>query len=173
MGCDIHSFAEVRKNGKWEKVGDVFILDEDDRKFYEKERTEHPFIWRQYGLFGWLADVRNYSHMQPISIPRGIPRDLSPEVKAEVVSWDADGHSHSWLSLKELLAVDYEVEVWDRRVTREERPGYFNGAALANEGEGKHETLREFLGTSYFAVLEQLKALGQAEDVRIVFWFDN
>ena len=32
--------------------------------------------------------------------------------------WGFDGHSHSWLSLKELLAVDYDETFEDRRVTK-------------------------------------------------------
>ncbi len=173
MGCDIHSFAEVRKNGKWEKVGEVFPLDDWDRNYFKKDFGDSPINWRDYSLYGWLADVRNYSCVPAISQPRGIPDDVSPEVAQENNDWADDGHSHSWLSLAELLAVNYETVFWDRRVTRQEAPNFWNGAALANEGEGKHITLREHLSEGYFRVLETLKTLGNPDDVRIVFWFDN
>ena len=48
-----------------------------------------------------------------------------------------------------------------------------NGAALAEEGEGKVLTYRENLEGWFFKHLEELKALGEPENVRIVFWFDN
>lgn len=168
MGCDIHCFAEVRNNGKWEKVGKVFA-----DAYTDVVLTDEPFNGRSYGLFGWLADVRNYSQSPVIAEPRGLPRDLSPEVNEQFEYWEPDAHTYSWLLLSELLAADYEQVIWDRRITRREAQGFYNGAALANEGEGEHMTLRAFLGEGYFEVLEALKALGAPDNVRIVFWFDN
>jgi hypothetical protein len=47
MGCDIHDFVEVRKNGKWEKVGPIFPYAYNDPKIpsnvlqcYVPERKE-------------------------------------------------------------------------------------------------------------------------------------
>lgn len=173
MGCDIHSYAEVRKNGKWEKVGEVFPLDDFDKEWQKKDFGDHPIDWRDYSLYGWLADVRNYSCVDPISQPRGLPSDISQEVLQESNGWDGDGHSHSWLSLTELLSVDYEKVFWNRRVTKQVQQGWLDGAALADEGEGTHIALREHLSEAYFRVLEALKTLGNPDDVRIVFWFDN
>src|SRR5690242_12249014 len=68
MGADIHSFAEVRKEGKWLRVEEpVFDTYQD--------KTTEPFGWRSYAVFGFLADVRNYSHCTPISEPKGLPDD--------------------------------------------------------------------------------------------------
>ena len=50
---------------------------------------------------------------------------------------------------------------------------FTDGAAIAEEGEGTVITYRENLGEMFFTHLEELKALGEPEDVRIVFWFDN
>lgn len=95
MGCDIHSFAEVKENGSWKVVEDY-----------------RPFQDRNYQLFALLADVRNGSgfagcdtgnHIEPISIPKGLPKDCSAKVQLNSDDWDIDGHSHSWLTLKELL----------------------------------------------------------------------
>jgi hypothetical protein len=161
MGCDIHSFAEVRREGRWTRA---------DVKFpsWDGGETAEPFEVRDYGLFGFLADVRNYSHSPVITEPRGIPddADLTDEEREEF----ADGwyHSASWLTLAELLAYDYDQVFWDRRVTKDG-----NGAALAEGGEGEHLSLREFLGQGYFDRLDLLAALGRPEDVRVAFWFDN
>lgn len=54
MGCDIHSFAEVRKDGKWIRVEEPVFDGLGDKK------TSEPFGWRSYSTFGFLADVRNY-----------------------------------------------------------------------------------------------------------------
>jgi hypothetical protein len=148
MGCDIHAYAEVRTPHGW-GASDLDVFD-----------------GRNYGIFGFFADVRNYSHSPVIAEPRGLPDDVSSAIRKEG-DW-TDAHSHSWLTLAELLAYDYDQTFWDRRI---ERDG--NGAALAEEGEGEHLPLREFLGTWYFTELDRLAALGAPEDVRIVFWFDN
>lgn len=173
MGCDIHSYAEAQHNSEWTKAGEVFPLDDFDREWSKKAYTDRPFHWRGYGLFGWLADVRNYSHSPVIVEPRGLPLDISPEVRDEYNGWREDAHSCSWLSLAELIEADYDQVFWDRRITRQEAPGMFNGAALAGAGEGERRTLREFLGEGYFETIEILKTLGKPEDVRVVFWFDN
>jgi len=173
MGCDIHSFAEVRRNNKWEIVKEHFSLDEFNRKYYNKEKGDNPFDWRSYSMFGFLAGVRNYSCCEPISESKGIPEDVCEEIKEEYERWDSDAHSASYLTLRELIEFDYNQILWDRRITREESPNCFNGAALANEGEGKMITYREHLGESFFKHLEELNQLGELDDVRIVFWFDN
>lgn len=154
MGCDIHAYAEVRTDSEWR---------------YADEVGFH----RSYGLFGFLADVRNYSHAPVIAEPRSLPNDTSAEVLAEYDEWQADAHNTSWLLLAELVDYDYDQVFWDRRVTKQTAPNVWDGAALAEEGEGRHLPLREFLGEHYFKQLDGLAKLGDPTDVRIVFWFDN
>jgi hypothetical protein len=72
---------------------------------------------RNYNLFAILANVRN-GHgfagvptgkgFEPISMPRGLPDDVSQEVKRISDYWGIDGHSHSWLAARELLEFDYK-----------------------------------------------------------------
>ena len=40
MGCDIHSFAERKRNGKWEKVEEGFIELSQFKKIGEKKKKE-------------------------------------------------------------------------------------------------------------------------------------
>lgn len=62
-------------------------------------------IMRHYDLFAVLAGVRNYGDRQlPISSPRGLPPDVSSLIQKASDRWDSDGHSHSYLTLRELLA---------------------------------------------------------------------
>lgn len=161
MGCDIHSFAEIRTDDRWQRVGDVFPS-------WAGGETAEPFDDRQYGLFGFLANVRNYSHSPVIAEPRGLPEDVELTDEEREDFADMGYHSISWLTLSELQAYDYEQTFWDRRITRGN-----NGACLAAEGEGRHLTLREFLGDGYFSRLDLLASMGKPDDVRVVFWFDN
>lgn len=153
MGCDIHSFAEKRSNGKWEAVEDF-----------------HPFDWRSYGLYGFLADVRNYSGVPVLAMPRGMPDDASATVKEECEQWNSDGHTHSWLSVEELLAFNYDAPVEDRRVTVRVSDNHFDGGRTVIPGQGEMTTWREFLGPDFFRDLQRLKDTGTE---RVVFWFDN
>lgn len=152
MGCDIHSYAEKRVNGEWEQVGIA------------------PFDWRNYGMYGFLAGVRNYSGVPPIAPLRGLPDDASAAVKEESETWDGDGHSHSWLAVAELLAFNYDAPVEDRRVTRKVGVNSWSGGMTCNPGEGEATTFRAFLGDEFFADLERLK---EANAERVIFWFDN
>lgn len=154
MGCDIHSFAERKKNGKWEKVGEVFSLDDWSKEYYKKDKTDSPFYWRSYSMFGFLANVRNYDKCKPLAEPKGFPYDASDEVVSEFDQWEFDAHSASYLTVKELLDFDYDKTFY-------------------NEIDQKYISYRENLRANFFEQLEELKALGNPEDVRIVFWFDN
>jgi hypothetical protein len=156
MGCDIHSFVEIKTDGVWRWIYNV---------------VDEPFSWRNYGIFGFLADVRNYSRSPVIAQPRGLPDDVSPELRD--TSDNYDFHSHSWLTLAELMTYDYDRTFWNRRVMKLTADGILDGAALAEEGEGRTVSLREFLGDHFFEQLQTLAELGDPEDVRIVFWFDG
>lgn len=167
MGCDIHSMVEVRsEDGTWHGVTDrIFPM---AFPFGGEDHTSEPFDWRSYGMFAFLADVRNYSHVPPLDSPRHFPSDLSSEAHAKFDD-DDEYHSRSWFSLDELLRFDYEQTFEDRRTMRDG-----NGAADAGVGNGKLLTFREFLGTLYFHDLDIMKALSpDPMNVRVVFCFDN
>lgn len=183
MGADIHSFVEIKKNDKWELFEEEVFPDYGDKK------VSDPFGWRSYSVFGFLADVRNYSNCKPISENKGLPNDSeylnSPSdydddwygkkttsTKKDDIRNDGNYHSFSWLTLKELLDFDYDSTFEDLRYTKQEG-NYYNGAAVAKTGEGKTISYREHLGSGFFEDLEVLKTLGNPEEVRIVFYFDN
>ena len=168
MGCDIYSYAEVYDGEKWSIVGDVFPLSEFDQKRQRKTHGSHPFDWRWYGMFGFLANVRNYSRVPVLAEPKySLPEDVSAAIKEEYGDYNG-WHTTTWLTLRQLLDFDYDQVFWDRRVMKNG-----NGAALADEGEGEHLTVRKFLGESFFRDIDVLKTLGDPNKVRVVFWFDN
>lgn len=137
MGCDIHGFSEKLVNGKWSSVGDT------------------PFKYRSYGLFGFLANVRNYSKVPSVKYVREYPSDASVKQSAY---WD-EFHSATYVMMSDLNAFDYDATFEDRRS---------NGDTLP-VGSGEITTYREFLGCWFFEELEQLNQIG-AE--RIVIYFD-
>jgi len=156
MGCDIHMFAEKKVNGKWEQVGKIFenpyysedresTVDQDGFEWNPK-LTNQPYKARNYDLFAILADVRNGrgfagvntgEGFNPISSPKGLPKDISKELLNEEIcavgkddlelsdlqrwvekgysKWveenisctNPDYHSHSWFTLKELKDYDW------------------------------------------------------------------
>jgi hypothetical protein len=153
VGCDIHSHAERCIGGRWVAL-DVKAFDD-----------------RNYGFFGWLANVRNYSAMRPIAANRGFPSDASERAGRDYHErWGTDAHSAGWVGVSELEAIDYECEIEDRRTTKQLAPNLWSGGETCEPGEGAEMTLREFLGRGFF---EDLKRLKEAGAERVVFWFDN
>lgn len=155
MGCDIHTYVERRdEGGTWLRVD-------------WPGADDGPFDWRSYNVFGFLADVRNYSVVPPLAAPRGLPEDASTEVCREWDHWESDGFSCSWFTVAELATFDYDAEFEDRRVTING-----NGGRTAEPGSGQITTYREFLGPSFFRDLAVLRDLDVTRATRVVFWFD-
>ena len=212
MGCDIHIFVETMRHDKWSKIGYVF----EDPYACERDigkhivsitRTDEPYTGRNYKLFSILADVRNVEDgIIPINTPRDLPKDVTDEIKEISDSWGCDGHSHSYLTVRELLDYDWEVEEIERGTVSENDyiafkkdnnviPSYCGSTArtISNEDmdllisgklqrdkklkyhteiswtEKRRDTVDYFLDV----VIPNLLELGEPEDVRIVFWFDN
>lgn len=100
MGCDIHLITEIRKNGKWERVLDVPKI----------------FNERNYSVFAFLANVRNYWNYNGFEA-KGLPEDISGLIfdkdedeedyyEIDFREENSDYHHHSWLTLKELQEAD-------------------------------------------------------------------
>ena len=115
MGCDIHIHVEYKKKlrvhdseseneERW-LCGDHYIVN----PYYNAYAENPEFVFvefynnRNYDLFATLADVRNYGGTTVIHQPKGLPKDVSAQVKKDSEDWGVDGHSHSWFTLKELI----------------------------------------------------------------------
>lgn len=166
MGCDIHSFVEVKKDGKWIKEENALFDDGWNGK------STSPFDWRHYAMFSFFAGVREKLGIEQLSEPRGLPDDsecLNEKLDkpyemyynfgstgfcktvGDEILYDVDYHSHSYLLLKELVDFDYSKKL----------------------DYGDCETYADLFSDAYFNNIETLKTLGNPEDVRFVFWFDN
>ncbi len=232
MGCDIHIYAEVRKTklnvfggqvDKWEFQEDRFRNENYNPKYpkteWNREFTSEPYPHRNYNLFAILANVRNgYGFagvdtgdgFKPISIPKGLPDDVSPQIKEVSDRWGVDGHSHSYHTLSDLKSYDWnQVSVLRGVITLNQyseirgtgkSPDSWCGAVsgrnivtvsmseadalLANPAHRNsssdyyvryqwQETYSGCVGSFLTESIPALERLGNDDDVRIVFWFDN
>lgn len=151
MGCDIHFYTETRKDGAW--------ISADTWKRHEPDEPGEPgdlyvereiYDGRNYNLFAMLADVRNGSGFagcrtgsgfNPIAAPRGVPNDANANYKEIVARWGADGHSHSHLTLRELL--DYD---WTQKSTLEGWIGFDEWSKWQGWGKRHGEHPSEWCG---------------------------
>jgi hypothetical protein len=201
MGCDIHLFTEIKKSinsqDKWVNADNWRYNPYYQEGNDDGERmlsVESIYSGRNYELFGILAGVRDHSN-DSIDDPRGLPEDVSEVTKKESDRWDGDGHSHSWLTLKELK----EYQGLHPVVKRE---GFISpeDAELLDAGEETPDVWCEFTSVSTWVkreweegydvlkpiidemdkrVREEFWVWGDEpkpeldEKIRIVFWFDN
>ena len=114
---------------------------------YLNEKVETPFSWAGTALFtflgGWFGSNGSKTALSLLCQPRGFPSDVSTYVKDECADMDGLPHSMSYVSLKELNDFEYS-------------PLY-----------------KSALGDCFFKNIEEMNALGEPENVRIVFWFDD
>ena len=162
MGCDIHIRTEVkryrsndkeRQNGVW-ICADKFVVNHDHILYGEEERysvENEIYEDRNYRLFAVLAGVRNNYDVTPISPPRGLPVDASDETKQYHNSYGSDAHSESFLTLEELE----QYQHWEHPI---------HGDLF----KGTIDKLRNLTRQHSYPEYEI-----RADDVRIVFWFDN
>ena len=143
MGTDIHTWV-TDKDGAWIEGNGNWV----DACEYGSGKV---FGCRSYALFGWLADVRNYSEVAPIASHRGWEGIPNPD---ELEYYFEDNYGHSWVSMEELNNIDYEQIICDKRYLP----------------DGEEKTLRDFLYKGYFMDLEELNRIGAD---RVWFCFDS
>ncbi|WP_149023384.1 hypothetical protein [Listeria aquatica] len=118
MGADIHLFVEKKnQDNEWKAV------------LYEDGSYDGLYDVRNYSVFAILADVRNgYGFaggdigdaFNPVSFPKGIPYNASEEFLKVRETWDIDGHSDSYLTLKELRDFNWDQKTMKRGFVDEE-----------------------------------------------------
>lgn len=142
MGCDIRMRVELLD---WYTMPDGTESKEQAWRTVMTEAASYGA--RNYSVFAALADVRNYqSQIAPITQPRGIPEDASPDTKTEHARWTSDAHSASWLTLAEVLAYNW------------------GEVPHASEFWAWAKSLRDGPTRLHFR---------DTTRIRLVFWFDN
>lgn len=218
MGCDIHIHVEFKR--------DMYICsDADNKPQYEKrwlcgdyfkvnpyytegnDDGEKPLVLvgfcdnRNYSRFAVLADVRNYGSTAYIAEPRGLPDDVTAEVKEDSDYWDVDGHSHSYFTLKELLDFQKDIKPLKYRgmISPEAQKALDESGTLPDtwcqwttmpgwafrEWEDENTVLLPLIDAlktradelhviwGWLWDKEPERAYKLSENIRIVFWFDN
>ena len=116
MGCDIHLRVEKQTKDGWKPAEEMIPNKYAGEEGEPATLPARFYNGRNYDLFAILANVRNGrgfagcdtgDGFTPIADPRGLPDDVSDEVKEDSEGWGCDGHSHSWFTLAELLAFDW------------------------------------------------------------------
>ena len=150
MGCDIHLYAEKKskyEHNLWVTMGN-WKQDDDSKRVNQIEEDEIYTDGRNYNLFCALAGVRGGMFSEPtmISKPKGLPKDCSDLILNLAHAWGSDGHTHSYLTLKELEDFDWSPY---------------------------GETCDDFKNEVFSKLKGLLEEKQTNEDIRIVFWFDN
>lgn len=148
MATCIHVYSEYRSKGRWVATEQETYNEEKPNRFgwvnAAMRRVPCPENYRFYGL---LLDGARYSW--PWSFPqKGMPEDVSEEVRNVCDSFGFEGYGHSHLTLKELVEKYLELMVSGDEA--KELLGY----------------MRELIGSLP-------KHVENHNDIRIVFWFDN
>ena len=201
MGCDIHTSVEKKLtiNGeeKWYNT-DYFKLNPyyGDGKYEDERRyqTIEVFGDRNYRAFSHLCGVRGNDHEPRISEPKGVPDDCSPQTKEEIARWGCDGHSHSYVTLKEVMdfveantGVGYQGYISPEaaeELSKGVLPDYWCVGTSDNTWvfrkwrneeysplQGLIEVLSERLNPHGWMDDEKIRA--ESDKIRLVFWFGN
>lgn len=103
-------YAEVRKNGIWEKVGSIFpsAFSEMRGKLTDRVCDErNAFL---YELFGWTVNkTEKYTVIHPISELRGLPNDASEEIANN--HYFCFGGFTSYVTLNEILNYNWDATI--------------------------------------------------------------
>lgn len=136
------------------------------------------FDFQSYDVFAWLAGVKNLAQVTPLSPPRGLPNDLKNKNTNSADWFSRDSYEQplinqileepcelsciSWFTVEELLAVDYDQIVLNRR-----NNGFTDPLPI---NESVPMKLRDFLGQAYMDDLQSLKEMN-ADRVLFAFIF--
>ncbi|MNJ43664.1 hypothetical protein D3C77_386800 [compost metagenome] len=99
-----------------------------------------------------LSNTRNDNNITYISLPRGLPNDISTDLKEVAMQDYDDFYDHSWLSLKELISYNWDEQYYCDQFT-------------------EYRILRNTCSHIIHETIPKLLQLGDPEDVRVVFWY--
>ena len=173
MGTSVSTVVEHFNGDEWVIQHDNIYPNMPYLHAIKGEYTDRPFMAQHYGLFAFIADVRNYYVVPPIAPHRGLPEDHESITqygfggyKEQVSRYPyeiLEGHSKTWVWAKELIDYNYDTQFENRRGEHGTLP----------TGQGQIITIRELLGEHYFKEIAALKQFSTPEKVRIIFAFES
>jgi hypothetical protein len=174
MGTDIHCFVEEKmyhsgiyktnRTGfwlsmdKWTKSSWAILYPKENNPIWEVERSDMVFKERNYDLFEILANQRNSENMPYISEPRGLPEDVTPEIRLQIRN--SECHTTTWYTAEELLAFN-----WNQVFHYEDET--MNGEKIM-ESVNYAEC-----GKSFLEILNRIVGRKNPSDIRLIIAFDN
>lgn len=153
IGADVHAYLEKfnKETRQWENAN--LYKKNSDGTF----TLVNFYNGRNYDLFGKLAGVRGSE--DPMVYPRGLPDDLSPEVKEEFGD-GLDWHSATWYDMRELellvKAGEGKVPCWDE-----------------DDNMTTYDPVADFVEAARVALDMQWIWVYNMNEVRVVIWFDS
>ena len=183
--------------------GDYFKVNQNYEVYDDESKMTIIKLYdgRWYELFAILADVRNYSNNTPISQPKGIPDDSCGFIKTEYDEWSCDAHSASYFTLRELLDAgpNYKISKRSGMISAKQYEDLQNGIKpqswcqwtnAENHVQAEWEDDVDVLDAIIKPLTERARELFKiwdfykdedakekineiANDIRVVFWFDN
>lgn len=112
----LQMYAEIYKDGVWQKIGAVFESALDELKI-NKQLTDRPYDGRDKMLFEVLTGQtckqnKIYSEIPHISSVTGIPHDASKELCDKFVR--SGKNCIKYISLADLLAFNWQAKIYRR-----------------------------------------------------------
>lgn len=148
MATCIHVYSETRSHRGWRAVEERTYNEERPNRFgwvnAQMKRVECP---EKYPFYGLLVDGARASWPWSFQ-PKGMPNDVTEEVRSVCDSFGFEAYGHSYLTLKEL--VEKYLELMVSGPEAKELMGYLRQLIDCLTGINDNHN-----------------------DVRIVFWFDN
>lgn len=206
MGCDIHIMIEAKRRTAEGWSDRWYNVDNWRHNPYYGEWEDEPemvfidiYTGRDYELFSFLADVRNYGGNPSFGFDRGIPEDASDLVAKEYKSWGDDAHTPGYCTLAELKEKASTVSKVSRKgyVHKDEAQRFHatgeTPTSWCQGVGGPHASQYKWLEwedeihcfDKLLSAIEERKRDvfwifrpedddGKCDDkIRIVFWFDN
>ena len=114
MGCDKYMqmimYAEVRENGAWKKVGNIFPSAFSEMHDILTDRVCDERNNILYELFGWFANrTEKYTEVKPINELKGLPEDVSADIASN--DYFRFGGFTSYLTLEEILNYNWDATI--------------------------------------------------------------
>lgn len=148
MTTCIHVYSEYRENDQWiPSEKDTYNENRPLRKGWINASMKRVPCPEKYPLYGLLHDGARYSW--PWSFPgKGMPDDVSEEIRNVCDTFGFEGYGHSHLTLRELVEKYLELLVAGQEA-------------------------KELLAYMRKLIHSIPKHVENHSDVRIVFWFDS
>lgn len=144
----IHVYSEYRENGEWvASEKDTYIEEEPNRFGWINAKMRRVECPEKYSFYGLLADGVRCTWPWSF-LARGMPEDVSQEIRSVCDSFGFEGYAHSHLTLQELVEKYLELMV------------------SGPEAKELLVYMRELIDN----IPKHVESHG---DIRIVFWFNE